>query len=96
LRPLEGTVISTGAELVIRLMSGATIDVPHRPDLLPGDACYILFDYTRLCIYAVWSEDEYNDLGDWAGPEDRSEQPPSWEKQQRWLDESMAGPVVSL
>jgi hypothetical protein len=61
-----------------------------------GDACYILFDYTRLRIYAVWSEDEYNDPGDWAGPEDRSEKPPGWEKQQRWLDESISRPVVSL
>lgn len=96
MRPLEGTIISTGVELMIRLTSGATIGIAQRSDLLLGDKCYILFDYTRLRIFAVWSEDEYNDLGDWAGPEDRSEQPPSWEEQQRWLDESVSGPVVSL
>jgi len=96
MRPLKGVVISTGAELLIRLPSGAKLAVPHRRDLLMGDTCYVLFDYTRLEVHDVWSEDEYYNLEDISGPEDRSEKPPSWEKCQRWLDESEPVPVVSL
>ena len=96
MRPLKGVVISTGTELIVRLPSGATVSVPRRRDMLLGDVCYVLFDYTRLEVRDTWSEDEYYHLEDISGPEDRSEKPPSWEKCQRWLDESESGPVVSL
>ena len=96
MRPLEGVVVETGTNTVIRLQSGAKVSIPHRRDLLLGDTCYILFDYTRLEVRDVWSEDEYHFLEDVSGPEDRSEKPPEWELCQQWLDESDSVPVVSL
>jgi len=96
MRPLEGVVISTGADLIIRLQSGAAVAISRRSDLLLGDTCYILFDYTRLKVRDVWSEEEYHNLEDVSGIEDKSEKSPEWEKCQRWLDESDPGPVVSL
>ena len=96
MRPLEGVVVETGTDLVVRLQSGAKLGIPHRRDLLLGDTCYILFDYTRLEVYDVWSEDEYHNLEDVSGPEDRSEKQPAWEICQQWLDESDSAPVVSL
>ncbi len=96
MRPLEGVIVGTGVDLLIRLKTGAKVAIPRRSDLLLGDTCYVLFDYTRLEVRDVWSEDEYHHLEDVSGWEDRSEKPPDWEKCQRWLDESGFVPVVSL
>ena len=96
MRPLEGVVVSTGAEMLIRLKSGATVCIPQRRDLLLGDTCFILFDYTRLEVRDVWSEGEYYTLEESAGPELNEELPPDWELPHIWAILSEPGPDVSL
>lgn len=71
MRPLRGVVIETGAKTTIRLNSGARLDIPGRRDLRLGDVCFVLFDYTRLEIRDVWTEEEYYTLEDCSGEEDQ-------------------------
>ena len=59
MKPLRGVVIETGATTTVRLNSGARLDIPGRRDLRLGDICFVLFDYTRLEIRDVWTEEEY-------------------------------------
>jgi len=96
MRPLEGVVVSTGANLLIRLKSGAKVSIPRRRDLLLGDVCFILFDYTRLEVRDVWSESEYHALEESAGPECTVERPPDWESPSAWAEQSEPWPGVSL
>ncbi len=69
MEPLRGVVIETGATTTIRLRSGARLDIPGRRDLRLGDVCFVLFDYTRLEIRDVWTEEEYYALEECSGDE---------------------------
>ena len=95
MRPLEGVVIDRGAGLTIRLKSGALIRIARRNDLLLGDTCYVLYDYTQLEVYDVWTEDEYFMQED-DGSELNFELPPDYEKPSKWAVEPEGRPVVSL
>ena len=57
--PRKGIIIDTSAELLIRLQSGARINVPRQKDLRLGDTCYVLYDYTRMLVNRIWTEEEY-------------------------------------
>lgn len=58
--PRKGIIIDTSAELMIRLTSGARVCVPQQKDLRLGDTCYVLYDYTRMLVNKIWTEDEYH------------------------------------
>jgi len=94
--PLEGVVIDRGVKLMIRLSNGARVRIPRQKDLRLGDTCFVLFDYTRLEVRDVWSEEEYHNLEDVFGPEDREETPPDGEEPHRWAEMSNPVPGVSL
>lgn len=57
--PRKGIIIDTSAELMIRLQSGARVNVLHQKDLRLGDTCYVLYDYTRMLVNRIWTEEEY-------------------------------------
>ena len=95
MRPLRGVVIDRSVKLVIRLSSGARVRVPRQKDLRLGDTCFILFDYTRLEVKGIWTEEEYHNLEDVFGPEDRAETPPDLEKPWKWAMLSNPVPGVS-
>ena len=95
MRPLEGVVIDRGTGLTIRLKSGALVRIARRNDLLLGDTCYILFDYTQLEVRDVWTEDEYF-LQDDDGSELDFELPPDYEPAHKWAVEPEGRLVVSL
>ena len=78
--PLKGTVIKTGAVLTVRLQSRAVVDIPYRNDLLLGDTCYVLYDFTRMQVADIWSEDEYNEYEDVSGGEFLLPLPPGSEE----------------
>jgi hypothetical protein len=74
---LRGIVISRGAELVIRLSSGARVRIPRQKDLRLGDAVYICYDYTSMVVREVYTEEEFlasdniaDDPVEWDAPED--------------------------
>lgn len=96
MRALEGVVIDRGVKLMVRLYSGARVRIPRQKDLRLGDTCYILFDYTRLEVRDVWSEEEYYNLEDVFGPENRDEHPPDLEEPHKWAMLSEPDPGVSL
>lgn len=56
---LRGIVISRGAELLIRLTSGSRVRVPRQKDLRLGDTVYVCYDYTRLVVREIFTEEEY-------------------------------------
>lgn len=94
--PLEGVVIDRGVNLMVRLSTGARVRIPRQSDLRLGDTCYILFDYTRLAVSGVWTEEEYHNLEDVFGPECEIETPPDAEEPHRWAELSNPVPGVSL
>ena len=96
--PLEGVVISTDNVLVIRLASRAQIRVAHQKDLRLGDTVYVLFDYTRLKVREVWTEEEHDRADDTGSEEPVLHLPPDWEPMEKWLvePEGRLGPGVSL
>jgi hypothetical protein len=68
--PLKGVIISTDNVLVIRLASRAQVRVAHQKNLRLGDTAYVLFDYTRLKVREIWTEEEHDrrdDTGSKAG-----------------------------
>ena len=56
---LKGIVISRGAELVVRLTSGSRVRIPRQKDLRLGDTVYICYDYTRMVVRDILSEEEF-------------------------------------
>jgi len=96
MRPLEGVVIDRGVKLMVRLCTGARVCIPRQKDLRLGDTCYILFDYTRLEVRDVWSEEEYYTLEDVFGLEPKVETPPDTEEPWKWAKLSNPDPGVSL
>ena len=94
--PLEGVVIDRGVKLMVRLSTGARVRIPRQKDLRLGDTCFILFDFTRLVVRDVWSEEEYYNLEDVFGPESMDETPPDAEEPHRWAEMSNPVPGVSL
>ena len=95
MRPLEGVVIDRGAGLTIRLKSGALVRIGRRQDLLLGDTCYVLYDFTKLSVRDVWTEGEFY-LQDDDGEELEFELPPDYEEPSKWAVEPEGRPVVSL
>lgn len=94
--PLEGVVIRRGVRLMVRLSTGAIVSISRQKDLHLGDTCFILYDFTRLEVRDVWSEEEYYNLEDVFGPEIREETPPDAEEPHRWAQMSNPVPGVSL
>lgn len=73
---LKGIVISRGAELLIRLISGSRVRIPRQKDLRLGDTVYICYDYTQMVVREVFTEEEYlaeedsaGDIVEWDCPE---------------------------
>ncbi len=95
MRPLPCVVINSGAELTLRLESGGQVRVPRQKDLRLGDTAYVLYDYTRLIVHGIWTEDEYHALED-DGEEPTVVLPPDWEKPHKWAIDPEICPVVSL
>jgi hypothetical protein len=94
MRPLEGVIIGGSTKLLIRLRSGATVSIPRRNDLKLGDTCFVLFDYTRLEVRDVWSEEEYYALeDDGPCPVFEEEGPPDREEPYKWA--MMSDPCLS-
>jgi len=95
MRPLPSVVIDTGAELTLRLESGGLVRVPEQKDLRLGDTAYVLYDYTRLVVYDIWTEAEYYALEE-DGEEPTVVLPPDWAEPHKWAVEAEICPVVSL
>ena len=93
--PLKGIVIKRGTEMTIRLRTGALVRVARRKDLLLGDTCYVLYDYTTLEVHDIWTEDEYY-LRDDDGEVLDFELPPDYEPAHKWAVEPEGRLVVSL
>ena len=92
---LRGIVISRGAELVVRLTSGARVRIPRQKDLRLGDTVYICYDYTSLVVREVFTEAEF------FASDDVADEPVEWDAPEELdiLDlaiEPHLGPVVSL
>ena len=96
MRPLEGIIISRGVRLMIRLITGARVNIPRQKDLRLGDVVFVLFDYTRLEVRDVWTLEEYHNLEDVFGLEPKVETPPDLEEPHRWAEMSEPVPGVSL
>ena len=94
MKPMPGVVISTSAELLVRLESGAVVSIPCRVDLLMGDVCFVLFNYTTLEVYMTWSEEQYHHLEDVFGLEPEIEEPPEFEE--RWRSALLSDPVSGV
>jgi hypothetical protein len=94
MRPCPGVVISTSAELLVRLESGAVVSVPPRSDLLRGDVCFVLFNYTTLEVYITWSEEQYHNLEDVFGLEPEDEEQPEFEEP--WRGALLSDPVSGV
>jgi len=94
--PLKGTVISRGTELTIRLSSGARVRVPRQKDLRLGDAVFVCYDYTRMVVREIWTEQEYHTEEDSAGVEWDLVLPPWWDEPADWAVDAEVCPVVSL
>ncbi len=62
--PRKGIIVDTSAVLAIRLASGARVKVPHQKELRLGDTCYVLYDYTRMLVNRIWTEEEYHQSDD--------------------------------
>ena len=94
--PLKGIVIDSGAELMIRLCTGAKLRIPIQKDLALGDTCFILFDYTNLSIHGIWTEDEYHNLEERSNFETKVEPTPDFDEPHEWarLSDPVSG--VSL
>ena len=95
MEPLKGVVIDRGTGLTIRLKSGALVRVARHPELLLGDTCYVLYDYTRLAVHDIWTEDEYF-MQDDDGEELQLELPPNYAPAHEWAVEPEGRLVVSL
>lgn len=95
MRPLKGVVIKRSVMLTIHLSSGAKVRVPRQKDLRLGDTVYVLYDYTRMVVRDLWTEDEYS-LEESFGPEPMIETPPDTEEPWKWAMLSDPVPDVSL
>lgn len=95
MRPLPSVVIDTDAGLTLRLESGGQVHVPKQKDLRLGDTAYVLFDYTRLIVHDIWTEDEYNVMEN-DGEEPKVVLPPGWDEPYMWAVDAEVCPVVSL
>ena len=92
---LRGIVISRGAELVVRLTSGARVRIPRQKDLRLGDTVYVCYDYTQMVVREVFTEAEF------LASDDVADEPVEWDCPDDLdiLDlaiEPHFGPVVSL
>jgi hypothetical protein len=96
MRPLPGIVIKRGADLTIRLQTGARVRVPRQKDLRLGDAAFVCYDYTKMVVREVWSEDKYLSLEDTGSEEVDFPLHPDYEKPHKWAVDPEVCPVVSL
>ncbi len=91
---MKGIVISRSAKLTIRLSSGARVRVSRQKDLRLGDAVYVCYDYTRMVVRELWTEEEYRADDGSFGPElEPGADPPDMRDM---TVEAEGGPVVSL
>lgn len=66
--PLRAAVIEkSDSELMIRTKQGVRLRVPAQKGLGLGDTCYILYDFTRMNVREVWTEEDL--LEPQSGPE---------------------------
>lgn len=67
MEPIKGIVIKTGPVLTVRLYTRALVEVPRHPQLRLGDTAYVLYDYTRMQVNDVWTEEEFTAHDDVSG-----------------------------
>lgn len=96
MRPIEGIVVKVGTVLIVRLFTRATVEIPRHPELRLGDACFVLYDYTRMSVRDVWTMGEYHALEDVSGSEFKLPTPPGWEKPHEMAVDPIVCPDVSL
>ena len=88
MRPLKGVVVDTEVGLTIRLESRALVRVHKQKDLRLGDTCYVLYNYTTLEVWRIWTEEEYAIEDGSCGDEFEFLLPPDWEPAHKWAYES--------
>lgn len=78
--PLKGIVHKASAVLTVRLKTRALVDIPRHPQLKLGDTCYVLYDFTRMQVRDIWTEEEFFAHDDVSGGAFHMELPPHAEK----------------
>jgi hypothetical protein len=59
MEPLRAAVIDrVGTELVLRTKHGARIRIPKQKGLGLGDTCHILYDYTKMRVREIWTDED--------------------------------------
>ncbi len=96
LTPIRGYVVDTGGQFTVRLITRAVVHVAPIEGLGLGDVCYIAYDYTRMRVAQVLTEEQYHDAGS-PPVEEPVEVGPDEEDADTFLLSSMGlCPVVSL